>query len=270
MSRLKRASSWLVNSVLNAVVGAGVVAVGAGLIALLSSAGWLFTTVLSAGIFSVLSLAGIMGVYYYHKTRHMIAIYPDPGFHYEILCKTIRYEIGPDAILHFSRSVHLKARIDNLERYTDKFVWTGGPCKLPMPGSNVNEVRPLLHAGIWTYYDAYFNRTLKKGDKIEISNNWHPITSWDSSSPFTSTASEEPTRKIVFDIRIPKEHRRDDNAILEVMRSIESIHPLRTQTDLKFIDDRLLVELVAEPFRHYRLRWAWKNDAALKTLEEAA
>lgn len=259
----------VLNSFISVVVSsalAGLIALG---VALWAQAGPVLTIGVALAAAGTLLIGGTALVLWYRSTRQTYVAYPYPGFSLRIIEKRIVYRVDDDGILHFSRILKVKALSDNVDRYVDKFVWTGGNSALPHPGVGVSEIRPLGTAGIWTFYDSSFSMNLRKGESLDIESIWPPLDIH-SSRPFVSTASDEPTDKIIFELTVPAKFRKDDVVLLEDLRSIESIHPFHTIKDKRFNEKgELKWEFKPNHYRHYRVRWEWKwaNAEAVKPME---
>lgn len=259
--------------VLNSLVSVAISGVVAGFFALIvawvNDVGAMVTVGIVLAVTGAVFLLGTALVLWYRNTQQTYVSYPHPGFDLRILEKRIIYRVDDDGVLHFSRRLKVKALKNNVDRYIDKYVWTGGGSALPTPGVGVDEIRPRGTAGIWTFYDSSFIQNLRRGETLEISANW-PELDASKSRPFVSTASDEPTSRIVFELSIPAKFRRDDNAKLEEMRSIESIFPFKTE-DGSFNDKGDLTwEIKPGHYRHYRIRWGWSEGSAVQSMDEVA
>lgn len=191
--------------------------------------------------------------------------YPKVKFQYEVLEKKIEYLIGGDGLLHFSRTVTLRALTDQVDSYLDKYVWTGGEAGLPVPGKGAVETTKILKAGIWTFYATRFPVTLRKGQEHEFRVEWPPISNWRASSPFVSTSTEEPTRSLKFIVQVPAPALGEPWAYWEEMRGIESAHDFDHDV-IKADAGRFEWEVRPSLYRHYRLRWTWANGDKLQKM----
>lgn len=209
----------------------------------------------------LLALAGVL----FLKYQGRLALYPSVSIRWRVLEKRIVYRIDEEGVLHFSRSIIAKAQVNNLDRFLDKFVWTGGESALPTPHGDVVRNVTVAQAGIWTIFESVINRSLRRGEEVLIDNRWPPLRNWASSSPFVSTSASEPTRKIIFEVKIPDRFRASNQAFIEELRSIDSILPFRT-TVLEFNDSMLTWQVHPGPFRHYRIRWAWRGEDEILAL----
>lgn len=227
-----------------------------------------FTATLVASL--CILMAGVLiialGVFYYKKGQ--LAFYPPVPFHWKIIEKSISYEIDDSGILHFSRTTKARALTNNIDRYVDKFLWTGGKTDIPTSTGDVESSSQVVNAGIWTIFECKINRSLRKGEVANIVNIWPQLDNWRSSDPFVSTSADSPTEKIVFDIRIPDCFRSSDRVIIEEMRSIESILPFKTE-ERKFEGMRFRYEVSPSLFRHFRIRWAWAGNEEPDTISKS-
>jgi len=197
--------------------------------------------------------------YFYRRFSYRHCYYPNVKFSYVVLEKRITYCIEQDGLLYFKRYVKLKSKMDNLEAYIDKFVWTGGISPLPDPSFGIASTEHVLKAGIWTFYRSVFPQTIKKGQEYEFEVRWPALGNWRDSSPFASGSIDEPTKKLSFSIEIPSEHVDEPHAYLEELRGIESAYPFSTQK-VSFNHGAIDWELKPKLYRHYRVRWTWKGS----------
>jgi hypothetical protein len=208
------------------------------------------------------------GVVWFTNRRSIYTYrYPKVAFRYVVIQKTVKYEIDNNGVLRYSRTVHVKCRRDQIDDYVDRFIWTGGGGVMPGPGTNVSRVEPLLRVGIWTFYRAYLDRVLQKGEEYEFEVTWPPITNWRTSSPFVSSSTEEPTHEVRFILRLPAAE--VGNKVLgETLRGVESTYPFKTE---EFeLDDGRYTWTIKRPglYTHYRLRWEWQGEP-LETVQAA-
>ncbi|MEW1707333.1 hypothetical protein AB0230_08835 [Microbacterium sp. NPDC089190] len=269
----KDAGRYLLDKVFGSFVSVAVSAVLTGLIAsgiaIAANVGLVMALGIGLSIFGVLCIGGTGFVLYHRRRTNSYVSYPEVKFATRVIKKHYTYAIGADNLMRFTRTLELEALSDNVDRYTDKFMWTGGESDIPRPGEGVVETRRLIKAGIWTYYDSMFDRVLRQGERITITTYWPPLANWAQSNPFVSTSAEEKTDLIEFTVRIPAYVRAGNRVIMEEMRSIESPYPFKTHPDLSFQDDEFHVSIKPEPYRHYRVRWSWRGADQVVTIAEA-
>jgi hypothetical protein len=203
------------------------------------------------------------------RTSYRFAWYPHVRFNFEVLSKKITYRIDSNGNLHYSRRLIVKAMQDNMDGFTDRFVWTGGPCDTPSGAVGVSSVETRLVAGIWTFFHVNFDRTLRKGEEHEFEVIWPVLNNWTNSSPFVSASTDEPTRSLVFEVIIPESELSSSAALLEELRGIEAIYPFKTER-VQFDNNRLLIAPRPKLYRHYRVRWSWAGSGAVTQIPDIA
>lgn len=199
------------------------------------------------------------------RASYSRARYPRTRFPYEVLEKRYEYHIRDDDLLYFSRHIHLRALVDEVDTYVDKFVWTGGASALPEPGDGSRSVVLMDKAAIWTFYATELAQSLRKGEEHRFSIHWPALSDWRNSQPFVSCSSEKPTKEIEFDLRLPETALASSDLYLEEMHGIESLHPFQTRK-ARLTEGRYSWKQQAKLYRHYRMRWAWAGAEEVKEL----
>ena len=173
------------------------------------------------------------------------------------------YYIIENNELHYHREMSIKANAD-IPEIVDKFIWTGNTKKseFPLPRDNIRAIAKTdAPIGIWNYFRVIFNETLFKGkDSKPFSYKWPPISDYKSSSPFVSTSTNEPTKKLTLVIHLGSEYAGKE-LVLEEFRAIECMKEISTKT-VEF-DNSGRFEWTPERikrFRYYRARWNWNPD----------
>lgn len=188
---------------------------------------------------------------------------------YEIIEKKVNYNVekqthrngknkSVEYYLNFSVCKKIKSLRRKLERIPGKFLWTGkNDAKLPI-SSTGDEIRWQDNKkGTWKFYDIILNKTLFKGEKADVNTYHDPIGNCKSSSPFVSSSTEEPTKKLVFNIDLGKEYAKS-KIIVDVFRSNESTSPLKS-TEFEFDECGKFTLEIKNPnrFRYYVVHWEW-------------
>lgn len=202
--------------------------------------------------------------------------YPRVKFAYEVLDKKIYYEIDSTGGLRYTRTVKIKSRLDCLDSFDDKFLWTGPNPTFPLPGDGCAAVRPKDVRGIWIFFTVQLEHSLNRGDETEVTICWPTLTDWRNASEFVSASTEEPTRRLAFHV-ILTNAQVDGRGYWEVTRSIESPFSLQSgqfsvdgkleTSDLR-VDNGRIHWTVKRPklYRHYRLRWSWPGHAQAEAM----
>ena len=217
---------------------------------------------------AIVLLVGIWAAIEFRRRKSFrLAWYPKVGHHFLILDKTYSFSLpSEDGTATLERRIRVKALVDNLDHYVDRFVWTGGPANLPAPMEGCVGVNALARrVGIWTYYSTEFGRTLRKGEELEFAVRWL-LSNWRDASPFISTSTEEPTKKLKLLLQFPPAVMATPVVLAEVSRGIESNDAFSTETLSCDASGRLEWSPVAKLYRHYRLRWAWAGESSVQPL----
>ncbi|MDO4303333.1 MAG: hypothetical protein Q4D94_05405, partial [Bacillota bacterium] len=181
---------------------------------------------------------------------------------YNVISKTIYYQVNERNELAFGRTMVIKSNIDNLDSIFDKFIWTGtSAAKVPNPRLHIQEIKECNKIGIWKYFQIFLDSPISKGDTLEIRYEWPTIYNCNSSSPFFSTSTEEPTKEVNMILKLGKRYS-DREIILEEYRAIEGDNPISTKrTKLDQWGDYTWPIKKPKRFRYYRIRWEWPLDA---------
>lgn len=183
---------------------------------------------------------------------------------FEVLEKEISYVRDKNDNLFFSRKLKIKSLVSDLHVIVDKFIWTGSQkADIPLPEKNIEDIREAKQRiGIWRFYDIVLNQHLKKGEELEIKYRWPVIKDCSSSSAFVSSATEEPTKHLKFNIELGSEYAKKD-LIFEEYRSVDGNVPLNTipnQFDDKGSFECNIDKKKIRRFRYYIIRWKWLDN----------
>lgn len=269
-SSVDRIMAWLLPLVRDEV--AKWILRGTVLLGLLALGSWMYqshptvprsTWAVSAAL--LLGASAVLAREVYRQTSYRACTYPRVRFPYEIISKTISYRIDHDEVLHFSRTVRIRSRVDGLEAYQDKYLWTGGAAGLPSAGGGCVKTSQLVKAGIWTFFSTQLDRTLNRGQEHEFTVEWPPLENWRNSSPFVSSSTDEPTRALTFEVDLG-DLKVEGPLIAEQLRSIESPSAF-SWSDLPLKNGRIEWK-ISRPrlYRHYRLRWEWPGQGAAQAM----
>jgi hypothetical protein len=188
--------------------------------------------------------------------------YPKVLFRYEVVSRTITYRIDSEGLLHYSKTIRVRALRGRLEEFIDRFAWTGHRADYPRPGHGVLRIDPVEgRVGIWKYFRVYFGHSLAKGQEHEFTIEWDPISDWTVAQPFVSVSTDEPTEKVRFLIEIPCAAVHEGVAFVEVLRAVESIEPFSSER-VEFDEFGRLAWEVDQPYlyHHFRVRWFWSKE----------
>ncbi len=202
----------------------------------------------------------IVAVKVWNRVSYRSHYYPRSKIksNYELLEKSTYYQMNENNELVFSRTMIIKSNIDNLRTIFDKFIWTGtAEAKIPTPKTHIQEIKPSNRIGIWRYFEIVLDSPISKGEEIEIHYEWPVIKDCKSSSPFFSTSTDEPTKKVVLALKLGRKYSKRE-IILEEYRAIESDNPIsKKRVKLDHCGDYTWKIDKPKRFRYYRVRWEW-------------
>jgi hypothetical protein len=129
---------------------------------------------------------------YMARTRFM-PVFPQPEFDFLILDKEISIRFFSLEDIRYRKAFKLKALRKGLDRYTDKYKWSGSGAVTVCSEHDEHELVLTNRSALWQWYDLRFDRALRKGDTIEIAILWKIEDKGRTAIPFISATIEEPT-----------------------------------------------------------------------------
>lgn len=202
----------------------------------------------------------------YHYYHHSIK--PD----FIVLEQTVNYKVNKQATtdpnkkekfeytLDFSNKRNIKCCVDRLERIPGKYIWTGKD-KASLPRStSKHQVRSVnKNKGFWSLYDISFKNCLLKGQTATINNAFPTIKNCKSSCPFVACSTEEPTKKLTFNVELGREYSGQELTI-ETYRSSDSFYPIESKKG-SFDANGIFEYTINKPkrFRYFVISWSWKD-----------
>jgi len=203
-------------------------------------------------IFVLVLLISFISYYIYRRTNkripHLPVIHPD--FHL-IREERVHKWIDANNYIHIRRFT-LKALKDGLDRYTDKFQWTGSSYELIGGNSNYSVELSGDFKNVYNIYNFKFVTPLKKNDIIEVEAMWKAVG---PAKPFFSTTIEEPTDLLVLKVLLYPE-----SGVSQINCEIESYKGARIPNNNK--QEKLNSEgeftwQIKKPkiLHHYEINW---------------
>lgn len=129
----------------------------------------------------------------YQRFNRLKPKFPRLVVDFLVLEKTITYEYLSTSKMKYSRKLRLKALRNRLVTYSDKYHWTGsGQIKIRSANPS-QQVKLSYRKSVWQIYEVRFEKSLNKGDIIDIEIIWDLEDQVGSAVPFFSTTVDEPT-----------------------------------------------------------------------------
>ncbi len=218
-------------------------------------------------IIIVIQLIALVCYIVWNKKSYKSYYYPCKKIDYKYIIEemtinytlnTKKFESGFIDELNLSREIAICSDCNALDRINDKYIWTGkSEAKLPHGKANVRSIQKLEDKpGIWKYFEVVFDRRLQKGEKINLSYQWPTIKMCKTSSPFISTLTDVPTKKIIFNINLGSDYA-GKKIHIEERRSIDGDNMLdccEYQLDEKGCKK---IPVYPHRFRYFIVFWKW-------------
>lgn len=180
-------------------------------------------------------------------------------FKYEITKKEVVYRRDDNDKLHYERHMTIKSRSNFLNYIYDKYTWTGTQSNnfALQPVRGLASIKPIARIGIWQYCLLELQNHLNRGKSLEISYRWPEISECTKSSPFFSTSTEYPTKKLSLSIDLGSEYKGQE-ILCQQFRSIDADYPLKEEKHVLDENGRFTWKIKGvKLFRYYRIHWSW-------------
>lgn len=182
--------------------------------------------------------------------------FPTIDANFEILDLRILYDHREIDSMVYTKRKKLKALKDNLDRYADRYNWTGKGAVSPRSLRKSEKYYETERRSTWQYYELRFEKSVKKGEEVDVDVVWDLKDTERKAIPFMSTTIEEPTKKLSLKVKFPN-NSDVDHVIKEISPFIgakmpfSSVREATTEKEYEWIidDPKLLF--------HYELRWEW-------------
>lgn len=180
-------------------------------------------------------------------------------FQYEITKKEVVYRRDDNDKLHYERHMTIKSLVHCLSLIYDKYTWTGTQSNnfRLQPVRGLATINPVARIGIWQYSELMLQKTLNRGDSLEILYRWPAISKCTNSSPFFSTSTECPTKELSLSIDLGSEYK-GQKILCQEFRSIDADYPLESEEHVLDENGRYTWKIKrVKLFRYYRIHWSW-------------
>lgn len=211
---------------------------------------------------SILLISGVpfLALILRRKFSRRVAVFDpiEPDFH--VLRKDIQVRFDSRTAGSYTRALNLRALKNHLDRYHDKYFWTGSATVAAQSIIPDHTFVPGRRKNIWHLYEIHFDRRLRKKDEIKTTIKWDLADPDKRMVPFVSAVIEEPTDELRIVLEIPASIR-GSSAVLEVAHSIGARKPIDSQ--VKDFDEQGRVEFpVPNPklLHVYEVSWSWHDS----------
>ncbi len=154
--------------------------------------------------------------------------FPKLEFHFRIIEKEYTYEYKDKNHMIFTKRIKLKALKNNLDRYHDRYCWSGLGNVLVRSEVKDQIFLSMGRKDVYHEYEILFGRNLKKGEEIETCIVFELEDLQGQAIPFLSTTISEPTQYQILRVIIPKSLG-VEKAVAEIKPCTDSYIPIDTE-----------------------------------------
>ena len=260
--RKKVAEETLIKAIAETVISAVVVGTTAVFAAFkLTSANSGYAPYKAAFIVAGIALAAVASFFVYRRKRRKFrpkfdAIESD----FVIEQLEIRYQWKSPHEIIYTRQYRLRALKNDVERFTDKFRWSGnGKCHV---NSSVSQHKIDRHSpdSLYDRFDICFDRPYQKDQLIHTGAIWHLDDLKCESRPFISRTIYEPTEELMLTVELPAAWGIENVSIWEspcagAKKNVKADTLLVTNGKCSWPPQKPL-----KLMHHYEMRWHWPES----------
>lgn len=198
-------------------------------------------------IIVVLTLC-LLGLLIYKQGSLIYNVYKKTDFKYIFLEKEISYDYTDLKRILYVKRMKLKVKCDNLDRFYDKYNWTGDNNVRIMSSNKSHEVILTTRKDSFQQFEVHFGRSYKKGDIIDLKLIFIMEDNERKADSIVSTTIVEPIKYLRLRVKVSEDNRED--------LATESIFPI--------IDSRLALDEKEKEFDEDGvIEWEIKNPPML-------
>lgn len=215
---------------------------------------WLASSILTTAIL-------IISIRIYLRNTRFIPVFPRPECDFLILDKEISIRFFSLEDIRYRKKLTLKALRKGLDRYTDKYKWSGTGNVAVQSEHDEHRLELTHRSALWQWYDLYFDHALRKGETIDIGIVWSIEDKDRTAIPFISATVEEPTKSLTMRL-FAKEFFGIRQATCEHKATMGSRKPFDTEI-LKALDGEIIWKIKRPKLLHYyEMHWTphYQND----------
>ena len=192
----------------------------------------------------------------FHRFYRNRPTFPVLDLDFRALEREITYEYKNNNHMFYKKRVLLQALKNNLDRYIDKYSWTGkGTIDVK---SSIKDYlyKEGIKKNVWQFYEINFQKTIKKGEIIETELFWDLYDKESKAVPFFSCTITEQTNLLILKLILPPKFGVKE-VICEISCGIDaSYRPFKTKT-LPLDRNGTVKWIVKNPkiLYYYEMRW---------------
>lgn len=199
---------------------------------------------------------GFIGLLVYKQYNPIYNIYTKTDFNYIFLQKEYFYEYIDMHHIIYQKQIRLKVLCENIDRYYDKYNWTGDDNPKIISSANKDHTIVLTtKRDSFQQFEVHFGRKYKKGEILDLLLTFELEDSEKKANPAISSTIVEPTKYLKLKVKISKDHR-EGVANAEIFPIIDSRIALE-KSEKNFDNNGVIEWEIQNPpmLLVYSLRW---------------
>lgn len=142
----------------------------------------------------------------YHENNPIFNIYKKNDFQFIFLEKELTYDYTNLECIKYEKKVKLQVICDSVDRFYDKYNWTGDSNPLITSSNKIHVIVPTPKRDSYETFEVHFGRTYKKGDIIDLKLTYMMEDKDRKADTRVSTTIDEPIRKLKIKIKVSEEY----------------------------------------------------------------
>lgn len=164
---------------------------------------------------------GLLGLFVYKQYSPIYNIFTKTDFKYIFLRKECFYEYIDMHHIIYQKQIKLKVLCKNIDRYYDKYNWTGGEKPKISSANKDHTIVPTTKKDSFQQFEVHFGRNYRKGEIIDLHLTFELEDSENKANTAISSTILEPTKYLKLRVKISKDHR-EGAANAEIFPIIDS------------------------------------------------
>jgi hypothetical protein len=199
---------------------------------------------------------GLLGLLIYKQYNPIYNIYTKTDFKYIFLRKEYFYEYIDMHHIIYQKQIKLKVLCETIDRYYDKYNWTGDDkLKIIRSANKDHTIILTTKRDSFQQFEVHFGRNYRKGEIIDLLLTFELEDNEQKANPAISSTIVEPTKYLKLKVKISKDHR-EGTANAEIFPTIDSRIAL-DKSEKNFDNDGVIEWEIPNPpmLLVYSLRW---------------